>query len=272
MPAFGRVSPIIDPVLGIEIADVRTLNERANARIREIWHQSMLDLLQAEATFTPTATCTDPNCYAALQNAFLDEIAVRRSQGIPERTYEEFSAEFGTTYVPDYVALPHLDVHWFGIRRVGTTPWRGSICISNIEVVRSSPQRIALKGWPVVIPPPGLAGRVGFVAGRIAKFMMDTDLTTIQNQREVDFIHWVLPQSVEARHVVRGTNTYGRDVFRGMADGRRARVVGDVPTDVKRELEPEDNVADFPVFTDTGAVTAKEPTSPLVDPQPSSRG
>ena len=275
MSAFGIVESLSFAHLGVDIVDLRTLSVTDDSLVRALWHDGMQSLLVEEGTFIPKETCINPDCLAPLSNAYVDHVEAVRSQGLEPLSYETFSEQNFDQLVPDYISKPHLPMHWFAIRATGQQAWSGAFLLSNITEVKRDSQLLTLGGWPVVVHPAIGGMDAAAVAGAISRFLMDTDLITVDTQEpNVDIVEWHLPVDIAARYVERGTNTYGRDVFEEMADGVRVRTdpaSGDAPTDVKRELQPEDNAEEFPVYTRPIRTEPVEEVEPIpLDPSSSS--
>ena len=253
MPAFGPVQPLTLTRLGLELVDARTLSEEDEWRTRELWHNGMKALLQRESTFTPTDTCIDEqNCYGPLISAYLDHVERERAAGRDGGLYLDFSRDnFDRVGIPDYFCKPHLPVHWFAIRQPGQSTIVGSLNICNIEPVKQESRLLTLRGWPGAVVPARGNLDPATLNGSVCRSVMDNDLITADGEPNVDFVEWVLPQHPDARYVERGTNTYGRDVFEAMADGVRVRFdsTTTAPREIKRELQPTDDVREYQDYT-----------------------
>ena len=254
---FGPVQPVLMPRFGgIEIVDTRTLPRERERVIRDLWHDGMRSFLQGEPTFTFQDTCVNEQlCLGPLNNAYIDHVEAERAAGREPMTYAEFSEANAATLLPDFISLPHLGTHWFGIRRQGNARWDGALVISNVRRIPrlSDEGAIACAGWPVVVHPARGPATQAEIAGAVIRRIMNANLIPVNPaRREVDFVRWRLPRDPASRYIVRGSNTYGRDVFEEMADGVRVRFDDtdtDVPTEVVRELEPDDDPNLYPRYT-----------------------
>ncbi len=266
--AFGEVRPLVDPRLGVEIVDVRSLTGDEESAIRDLYHNGMQAFLKADRTFTFNDTCVNKQaCLGALNNAYVDHVDEARKNGTDPLSYESYSRVHFDRLVSDFIPKPHLDLHWFGIRPTGQRAFTGALCITNIEPVKQDSRLLTLCGQPVAYHPPVRGFSQAEMVGGVIRFVMDNNLLTVDPQEpDVDFVEWHLPTHPDSRYIVRGTNTYGRDIFEAMADGVKVRfgdkAVGDAPVEIKRELQPTDNPTRFPDFTKptrTGGVGGVKP-------------
>lgn len=274
--AFGIVEPLVSSRLGIELVDARTLSNEEQHVVRELWHEPMKALLRADPNFVPKETCTNQQaCLGPLLNEYVDHTEDARARGLEPQTFEVFEEANHARLLPDFISKSYLPLHWFGLRPIGQRTFTGALCISNIETVKHDGSLNTLCGWPVAVHPAIGLVDVATVNGAICRLVMDTDLVTVDpREANVDFVQWVLPQHPDARYIARGANTYGRDVFEEMADRVRVKLdpVDGAPIEIKRELQPEDDAAEFPDYTRPTRAAAVESVSPLGASQPSSRG
>jgi len=249
---FGVVENTTTPQ-GVEVCDLRVCPDEEASRLRDDFHRRMTIFLQENPSFGPQETCDQSICFAALNSAYIDHVEEEREAGREPQAYEEFSALHASDLLPDYVAYPHLGVHWFGLKAPNESEYDGALVITNIWRIRETEiDKDYFIGWPTVVAPNSMDFMQTW--GDVCRHMMNTDLVVSADGLFVDFVEWSLPTSEESRYVDRGEgNSFGLDILRVMGDGLRVHfedeTLGKAPSIIKRELRPDDSEADYPVYS-----------------------
>jgi len=269
--AFPKVFPIVEPTLGIEITDLRTMSQDSRRRVRQLFHDRMENFIQSRG-FIPQQTCRGFDPYLDLRNAWLTYHEAETAAGRVPIDLEAYSKQNEAGLVLDYCGSLHLSMHWFALRNLADPRATGALVISNVDAIRRPEWTGAVRyfeGWPIVVPPRG----IGFAKAnhRIAKFILENNFIQRNGGPAVDFVEFTFPQGPEARYIDRPGNTFGGDVWKLIGNTRFTRIAGPgrqfAPIRLKRELRPSETVTDFPILTVAVLPVVNDGAEPG-DPQP----